>query len=75
MLEKLFGKPVPRKLSTTIVAAALSLVVAINGSRRLGAQVVVFDPSNYSQNILTALPPGQDQINNQIQSLENQGRC
>jgi type IV secretion system protein TrbJ len=46
MLEKLFGKPVPRKLSTTIVAAALSLVVAINGSRRLGAQVVVFDPSN-----------------------------
>lgn len=54
MLEKLFGKPVPRKLSTTTVAVALSVVVAINGSRRLGAQVVVFDPSNYSQNILTA---------------------
>src|SRR5437899_1320449 len=73
MLEKLFGKPAPRKLSTTMVAVALSVVVAINGSRRLGAQVVVFDPSNYSQNILTAAR-ALDQINNQIKSLENQAQ-
>jgi P-type conjugative transfer protein TrbJ len=73
MLEKLFGKPVPRRLSTTIGAVALSLVVAINGSRRPGAQVVVFDPSNYSQNILTAAR-ALDQINNQIKSLENQAQ-
>lgn len=73
MLEKLFGKPVPRKLSTTIVAVAVSLVVALDGSRRLGAQVVVFDPSNYSQNILTAAR-ALDQINNQIKSLENQAQ-
>ncbi len=73
MLEKLFGKPVPGKLSTTVAAAALSLVLAVNGSQRLGAQVVVFDPSNYSQNILTAART-LDQINNQIKSLENQAQ-
>jgi P-type conjugative transfer protein TrbJ len=73
MLEKLFGKPVPRKLSTSVAATALSLVIAVNGSQRLGAQVVVFDPSNYSQNVLTAART-LNQINNQIKSLENQAQ-
>lgn len=37
------------------------------------AQLTVFDPSNYSQNILTAART-LTQINNQIQSLQNQAR-
>lgn len=35
------------------------------------AQMTVFDPSNYSQNVLTAARALQ-QVNNQIQSLQNQ---
>ncbi|MBR1177107.1 P-type conjugative transfer protein TrbJ [Bradyrhizobium sp. KB893862 SZCCT0404] len=50
---------------------ALSFVIALNGSQRLGAQVVVFDPSNYSQNLLTAART-LEQINNQVRSLQNQ---
>jgi type IV secretion system protein TrbJ len=74
MLRPLFGKTVPRKLSTTVATIALSLVVvAIGGSQRLGAQSVVFDPSNYSQNVLTAART-LNQINNQIKSLENQAQ-
>jgi type IV secretion system protein TrbJ len=54
-------------LSTT---AALSLVVATApASAQFGG--VVFDPSNYAQNVLTAARSLQ-QINNQIQSLQNQ---
>lgn len=73
MLRTLFGRTVPRKLSMSIMTVALSLVIATNGSKRLGAQMVVFDPSNYSQNILTAARALQ-QINNQIKSLENQAQ-
>ena len=73
MLRTLFGKAVSRKLSNTIITITLTLVMAVNGSKRLGAQVVVFDPSNYSQNILTAAR-ALDQINNQIKSLENQAQ-
>ena len=35
------------------------------------AQMIVFDPSNYAQNVLTAARELQ-QVNNEIQSLENQ---
>jgi P-type conjugative transfer protein TrbJ len=74
MLRPLVGKAVPRKLSTTVATIALSLVVVtIGGSQRLGAQSVVFDPSNYSQNVLTAART-LNQINNQIKSLENQAQ-
>src|SRR5260370_8205443 len=37
------------------------------------AQLVVFDPNNYAQNVLTAARALQ-QINNQIVSLQNQAR-
>ena len=37
------------------------------------AQVVVFDPNNYAQNVLTAARALQ-QINNQITSLQNQAQ-
>ncbi|WP_245475019.1 P-type conjugative transfer protein TrbJ [Bradyrhizobium sp. Leo121] len=51
----------------------LSFVIAVNGSRRLGAFDIVFDPSNYSQNLLTAAR-ALEQINNQVRSLENQAQ-
>ena len=73
MLRTIFSRPISRKLSNTAIAIALALVMAVNGSKRLGAQVVVFDPSNYSQNLLTAAR-ALDQINNQIRSLENQAQ-
>jgi P-type conjugative transfer protein TrbJ len=73
MLRPLFGDVLPRKLSTVAATIALSLVMAIDESRRLDAQSVVFDPSNYSQNILTAAR-SLNQMNNQIKSLENQAQ-
>jgi P-type conjugative transfer protein TrbJ len=73
MLRMLIGKTIPRKVANIVPAIALSFVVAVHGSKRLEAQSVVFDPSNYSQNILTAAR-ALDQINNQIKSLENQAQ-
>ena len=63
-----------------LIASALGLGTA--GSLAMGlamtttpahAQLTVFDPSNYSQNILMAART-LTQINNQIQSLQNQAR-
>lgn len=73
MLEAFFSVPVPRRALKAVAAIVASLVLAVNGSARVGAQVVVFDPSNYSQNLLTAAR-ALDQINNQIRSLENQAQ-
>lgn len=73
MPEKLPGKTSPRKISVSFGAISLALAVTVNGSRRLEAQMVVFDPSNYSQNILTAAR-SLDQINNQVRSLENEAQ-
>ncbi|WP_426536646.1 P-type conjugative transfer protein TrbJ [Bradyrhizobium sp. McL0615] len=56
-----------------VFAIGLALAVTANGSLRVRAQVVVFDPSNYSQNILTAAR-ALDQINNQVRSLENEAQ-
>lgn len=68
---------VPRKY---LIASALglgsvgSLVMAVSmTSTPVHAQITVFDPSNYSQNLLTAARTLQ-QINNQIQSLQNQAQ-
>jgi P-type conjugative transfer protein TrbJ len=36
--------------------------------------LIVFDPTNYVQNVLTAARSLQ-QINNQITSLQNEARC
>jgi P-type conjugative transfer protein TrbJ len=51
-------------------AIALSIVSVATPS---SAQVVVFDPNNYAQNVLTAARALQ-QINNQITSLQNQAQ-
>ncbi|MGY4397647.1 P-type conjugative transfer protein TrbJ [Sphingomonas sp. UYAg733] len=54
------------------VGAAGSMVMAVTViSTPALAQITVFDPGNYSQNILTAARTLQ-QVNNQIQSLQNQ---
>ena len=49
-------------------ACAVALLMASESAR---AQMIVFDPSNYAQNVLTAARELQ-QVNNEIQSLENQ---
>jgi P-type conjugative transfer protein TrbJ len=51
-------------------AVALSITFA---SSPCSAQVVVFDPNNYLQNVLTAAR-SLEQINNQITSLQNQAQ-
>jgi type IV secretion system protein TrbJ len=57
-----------RLLATSAFAISIaSLAVASS------AQVVVFDPNNYAQNVLTAARALQ-QINNQITSLQNQAQ-
>jgi P-type conjugative transfer protein TrbJ len=58
-----------RRLAVT-GAAALSITLAAPPS---SAQVIVFDPNNYAQNVLTAARELQ-QINNQITSLQNQAQ-
>jgi P-type conjugative transfer protein TrbJ len=53
-------------------ASLLSIAVGVPGAPA-SAQLSVFDPSNYTQNVLTAARTLQ-QINQQIQSLQNEGR-
>jgi len=65
-----------RHLSKYLVATALALGSAGSLGMALyvspaSAQITVFDPSNYSQNLLTAART-LSQINNQIQSLQNE---
>jgi len=54
-------------------AAALILAVSIPSPVPAHAQMLVFDPSNYSQNLLTAARALQ-QIGNQIKSLQNEAQ-
>lgn len=54
------------------LGAAGSMVMGVSMTATPAqAQITVFDPGNYSQNILTAARTLQ-QVNNQIQSLQNQ---
>lgn len=53
------------------LGAACSLTMGFATSAH--AQITVFDPSNYGQNILTAARTLQ-QVNNQIQSLQNEAQ-
>jgi P-type conjugative transfer protein TrbJ len=56
------------------LAGAFALVIAACGltvASPAAAQITVFDPTNYAQNLLTATRELQ-QINNQIQQLQNQ---
>ena len=59
-----------RTLIATVVAASLVSSCALPRSAHA---LTVFDPANYSQNILTALR-NLDQINNQVRQLQNQAQ-
>ena len=54
----------------TVSMIAITVAVSL---RPASAQLVVFDPNNYAQNVLTAARSLQ-QINNQIVSLQNQAQ-
>jgi len=60
------------RLHRLAVASVLTAAVFV-GSKQSYAQLVVFDPNNYAQNVLTAARALQ-QINNQIASLQNQAQ-
>ena len=67
-------KPFSRKYliaGALSIGTASSLAIGIAMTSTPAQALVVFDPSNYSQNILTAARTLQ-QINNQIKSLQNQ---
>lgn len=55
------------------LGACAALIATSFGSAPAAAQFTVFDPSNYSQNLLTAARTLQ-QVNNQITALQNQAR-
>jgi type IV secretion system protein TrbJ len=57
-----------RSLAVSVIAIAVA-----GPSQPARAQMVVFDPNNYAQNVLTAARALQ-QINNQIASLQNQAQ-
>ena len=62
-----------RRKAALALAAALALGTAMPAQAFLGGGRIVFDPSNYSQNVLTAART-LEQINNQIKQLQNQAR-
>jgi P-type conjugative transfer protein TrbJ len=56
-----------------LVAAGVIGFAVFVGPKQASAQLVVFDPNNYAQNVLTAARSLQ-QLNNQIVSLQNQAQ-
>src|SRR5881394_1927270 len=56
-----------------LATAGVIAVAVFVCPERAAAQLVVFDPNNYAQNVLTAARALQ-QINNQITSLQNQAQ-
>jgi type IV secretion system protein TrbJ len=61
-----------KRLPYAAAASAITIAVACAVSPA-SAQLIVFDPNNYAQNVLTAARELQ-QINNQITSLQNQAQ-
>jgi P-type conjugative transfer protein TrbJ len=55
----------------TALAAGAAVLALATASVPASAQWIVYDPTNFSQNVLTAARELQ-QVNNEIQSLENQ---
>ena len=69
--------PVRGLAGTSVLAIALAVPVALSpmlaspAHAQFGFGRIVFDPSNYAENVLTAART-LEQINNQIQSLQNE---
>jgi len=59
-----------RRFRAALLAGAAALMIAAAGTSAR-AQWIVFDPTNYAQNVMTAARELQ-QVNNEIQMLENQ---
>ena len=57
-----------------VLAAGAALIALTHPPAPVRADLLVFDPTNYAQNVLTAARELQ-QVDNEIQSLENQRRC
>lgn len=55
------------------LAAATVIAILLSLNSPLSAQLAVFDPTNYAQNVMTAANTLQ-QINNQITSLQNEAQ-
>jgi len=60
-----------RLMSVPLGLAVAASVVAMTQPAPASAQITVYDPTNFSQNVLTAARTLQ-QINNQIRSLQNE---
>jgi len=60
-----------RRILATGLATGIATVLCISACTPAQAQLTVFDPTNFSQNVLTAARELQ-QVNNEIRSLENQ---
>jgi P-type conjugative transfer protein TrbJ len=60
-----------RSLSKLLIAVPLACAVHVGCSSPAHAQLSVFDPANYSQNLLTAAR-ALEQITNQVRQLQNQ---
>ena len=71
--------PVRRLVGTSALAVALAVPVALSpmlaspAHAQFGFGRIVFDPSNYAENVLTAART-LEQINNQITSLQNEAQ-
>ncbi|MBB2969542.1 P-type conjugative transfer protein TrbJ [Mesorhizobium sp. RMAD-H1] len=69
--------PISRMAGATTLAMTLAMPVALSpmltspAHAQFGFGRIVFDPSNYAENVLTAART-LEQINNQIQSLQNE---
>jgi P-type conjugative transfer protein TrbJ len=59
----------PRRLATIAVSVIVGVLVC--SAPHSGAQMTVFDPANFQQNLLTAARE-LEQINNQVRVLQNQ---
>jgi P-type conjugative transfer protein TrbJ len=68
-MSRLFSRPA--KASVLALAVGATLIAIALPMAPAEAQFTVFDPSNYTQNLLTAARSLQ-QINNQIRALQNQ---
>jgi P-type conjugative transfer protein TrbJ len=70
MFRRLKSRPLFPSVTALLLGTAGALGMALQAPPA-AAQITVFDPTNYSQNLLTAAHTLQ-QINNQIQGLQNQ---
>lgn len=70
-MTRFVRSPVRKRIAAALGAAALLSLGMTVGAPPASAQLKVFDPSTYSQSVLTAAR-SLTQINNQIRSLQNE---